>query len=413
MIGGLEKFCNRSARNVANGWFTVMKELAKVRVSLYNEQITQEERMRGIGMGSKWMGLVLLFCAGWLMPAADRPSETVEDVLDQDLFALQRQAQKDHRDGKYQKAAAGYIELLKYNRRSSLTLYNLACCYLRLDETRLALTCLRQAASYGRDLIALMEKDSDFEKFRQTRDYRNLCKDLQQLRDESGEMRYIVVPKAVPYWLRLPSDYSPQKRYPLVIALHGYGGNPANFRHLSSLFMEEGMILAMPQGAYDYPQDGMINQFQYTFGLHSQNRDYWKQADLASSQYIDRLAQELKAAYAVDSVYLLGFSEGGVIAYQTAILNPQLYRGVLAFGAYLPDLSDAQSVIDPTMLQAASGLRVLIAHGETDTAVPIDRGRQTFHTLEGLGYTCKFLSFPLGHVIPGDTLREGLRWIVH
>lgn len=337
--------------------------------------------------------------------------EDIKEVLDYDIPARQRLAETAHRAGHYREAAHRYLDLLKYNRRNGLALYNLACCYARLEEFNHSGFCLRQAFECGTEVLDLIQKDEDFAVYRKTRAAQKLIQDIGDLRGKMGEKRYIIAPRALPYWLHLPPSWKVGKRCFLVIALHGNGGNESNFRHLASLFDIEDLMLAVPQGLYVHPQDGIGRSRQYTFGLPSHDRSMWKKADMATSDAVAELAREIGRLYPVDKVYLMGFSEGGVYAYQTVILNPRLFHGALVFGARLPDLDRPSSTIDRQRLQAGAGVPVFIAHGERDSVVSVDSARLAEKALKTAGYTVTLHTFDGEHGIPADVLRSGLRWI--
>lgn len=351
--------------------------------------------------------LCLLVCP---LPQIQAVQETARDILDQDLFALKQKALTAHHNGEFTKALPHYLELLKYNRRNPTTLYNLACCYARLGEVKLGMDCLWQSVQNGFSQADLIEKDGDFQAIKEKALFRITLENIQQYLRDIGSLQYLVAPKLIPYRMRLPKAYPAEKPFSVVIALHGNGGNPLTFQNLAELFDDENMILVMPQGAYTHPQDGMLTMSQYTFGLPSRDRSIWQKADQVTSEYIAELSRELRLRYAIDKIYLLGFSEGGVFAYQTALIYPDLFAAIIVFGAPIPEMNQPWSLLNLEKVKLASTVKVFIGHGEDDPAVSVDEARKAYKILNDNGFTVRIRTVPGGHGIPPQLLREALNW---
>jgi phospholipase/carboxylesterase len=344
-------------------------------------------------------------------PVFGHAQENARDILDTDLFALRQRAMTAHRDGEFAKALPLYLELLKFNRRNPTTLYNLACCYARQGEVKPACDCLWQAVQCGFEGLDHIERDGDFAPIREKAPFRKTLATMGEYLRNKGRLYHIEAPRLMPYRLRLPRAHQPDKPTSLVIALHGNGGNPDTFHTLAPLFDEQDLILVMPQGAYTHPQDGMLPMYQYTFGLPSQDRNLWKKADLATVAYIAELARELRRLHAIDKIYILGFSEGGVFAYQTAILHPDLFSGIIVFGASLPRTDQPWSILNPQGIQNAAAVKVFIGHGEDDPAVSVDEARKAYKILSEAGFKVRIGTLPGGHGIPPQLLKEALAWM--
>jgi predicted esterase len=96
-----------------------------------------------------------------------------------------------------------------------------------------------------------------------------------------------------------------------------------------------------------------------------------------------------------------GFSDGATCAIALGLINGDLFKRV--FGCSPGFLIDG-----PT--QGKPGF--FISHGTQDNILPIDRcGRQVANDLRSRGYEVTFREFPGRHEIPGDVMREGLRWV--
>ena len=104
---------------------------------------------------------------------------------------------------------------------------------------------------------------------------------------------------------------------PLLVALHGHGGNAAAFHDLwRSTADSLGLVLVTPQGEAPV-QSG-----------------HWSWGDAASAvvhRAITLAAQQILVN--PRQVYLAGFSQGGNLAYRLAAQSPSRYAGVAALGA--------------------------------------------------------------------------------
>lgn len=205
--------------------------------------------------------------------------------------------------------------------------------------------------------------------------------------------------------VRLPDDYDASHTYTLVVALHGYGGNIDSFDHLAMAFAERGLILAVPRAPYDFVIDG---HHGYDWVLqHKRDPDLVAEARRRSIEYVQRVIAELRSRYSVADVYLLGFSQGGALAYITGIGSEQV-AGILVFGARF----------HPSWLEEAPGAdsslpRVFIAHGMGDRLIPMSGATTARDLLRESGYEVTFTSFGGGHEIPSKVGLKAIDWILN
>ena len=122
------------------------------------------------------------------------------------------------------------------------------------------------------------------------------------------------------YNLELPPDYDGQTRVPLVVALHGYGNTGVGFKRrtgLDTLAQERGMAVVFP----------------YALGLHSTwHFRHFAPGAIDDIGFIDALITYLLDEYAFDSdrVYLIGYSQGALLAHQIACEIGDRFAGIAA-----------------------------------------------------------------------------------
>lgn len=108
-------------------------------------------------------------------------------------------------------------------------------------------------------------------------------------------------------------------------------------------------------------------------------------------------------------VFLAGFSQGGAVAYTTALTHPQALGGVIALSTYLP----SPGLVEREATEANRGIPVFAAHGDDDDVVAPALGRQARDILLAAGYAVGWREYPMAHEVCfeeiaaiGDWLRE-------
>jgi phospholipase/carboxylesterase len=107
-------------------------------------------------------------------------------------------------------------------------------------------------------------------------------------------------------------------------------------------------------------------------------------------------------------VALLGFSQGGSIAFRLGLSEPQRWRGVAALSTWLPE--EAEAAGRSAGHAAIVALPVLIQHGTQDPMIALDRARDSKTRLEALGVKPDYREYPMGHQIGNESLRDLARW---
>jgi len=93
------------------------------------------------------------------------------------------------------------------------------------------------------------------------------------------------------------------------------------------------------------------------------------------------IARENARGVPTDRIVLAGFSQGGAIAYTTALTHPQTLAGVIALSTYLPSPKLVMTEFDP----ANAATPVFAAHGTDDEIVPVTLGAQARDFIVALG----------------------------
>jgi polyhydroxybutyrate depolymerase len=169
--------------------------------------------------------------------------------------------------------------------------------------------------------------------------------------------------------LAAPSTYSPQTRYPLVLVLHGDGGDGASMRagFPFDQVTKQAAFVAYPTGTlgwnlYD-PAD--------------------KDTDLA---FLVALVESLEKRFTIDParVFGTGFSSGAFMVNQVGCRRPSLFRGIVSHSGGAPNepqdptathwTNDYTRCANQTL---GKGPAVMVVHGTADPVVTYDSGEFT------------------------------------
>jgi phospholipase/carboxylesterase len=184
----------------------------------------------------------------------------------------------------------------------------------------------------------------------------------------------------------VPAGYRPDRPAPLVLSLHGAGGNEEGGLYpLRELADRAGMILLSP-ASRGRTWDVILGGFG---------------ADVA---FVDRALAATFGRCAVDPgrIAIAGFSDGASYALSLGITNGDLFRHVLAFSPGFA--APAEPRERP---------RFFVSHGMGDRVLPIDRcSRRIVPLLERAGYDVSYREFDGGHTVPPEIAREALDWFL-
>ncbi len=107
------------------------------------------------------------------------------------------------------------------------------------------------------------------------------------------------------------------------------------------------------------------------------------------------IARENQRGIPSHKIFLAGFSQGGAIAYTTALTHPETLAGVIALSTYLP----SQRLLAEEAADANLAIPILAAHGTEDDVVTLELGMQARGFLMERGYKLEWHEYPMPHAI--------------
>ena len=189
--------------------------------------------------------------------------------------------------------------------------------------------------------------------------------------------------------LYVPEYYTPERPWPLVMALHGGSGNGRGF--LWSWLRDArsfGAIVVAPTATGN------------TWALMGEDTD---------TPNLARILDSVRARWNVDPTKLLltGMSDGGTFCYVTGLeaTSPFTHLAPVAatFHPLMAEVADAERL---------RGLPVHIVHGRLDWMFPVQVARQTRDLMTAAGADVTYRELEdLSHCYPREMNAEILRWL--
>ena len=189
--------------------------------------------------------------------------------------------------------------------------------------------------------------------------------------------------------------------HPTIIAMHGWGANALDLQGLAPYIAGGKFMLICPQGPLDVPI-GAISGYGW-FPIRTGTAPREDQIDEA----VDRAQKFIDAAiarYPVNprKLVMLGFSQGGVMAFRLAFRQPKRYAALVGLSTWFPpELKDTVEDLD-----TIRHLPTLLQHGRADEAIPLSRARDSLKHLRELEVPVTFKEYDCGHEITASSLED-------
>jgi predicted peptidase len=221
-------------------------------------------------------------------------------------------------------------------------------------------------------------------------------------RAEQRKYHFTKTNEELGYVLYVSSKVSKEKKNPLIIALHGLGGD-ANFivrERLIDLAEEGGYIVAGPLG---YNVGGWYGSPVIVFG--GKEVEPPNLAELSEKDVMNVLAM-MQKEFNVDEnrIYLMGHSMGGAGTLYLGQKYKEKWAAIVAIApAAFMMLQNRLEILTP--LKEAD-IPVMVVQGDKDDAVPANYTRQWIDAMKELKIEYYYLEFPYGD--HGTIINDGM-----
>ncbi len=208
------------------------------------------------------------------------------------------------------------------------------------------------------------------------------------------------------YDLLLPENQT--KPAPLLIAIHGYGGNKRAMMREARTLVPEHFGVAVLQGFHQHWRTLEADQGKMPKVGFAWLTDYKAEESVAvHHRAVLDLIENLIAEGVADAgqIFLLGFSQACALNFRFAFSNPDLLRGVIGISGGIPgdwETSEAyQNLTAP----------VLYVYGDDDEFYPLEKFNDNARRLTRRAINLQTKAYQAKHEIT-DQMREDVRnWL--
>jgi phospholipase/carboxylesterase len=127
---------------------------------------------------------------------------------------------------------------------------------------------------------------------------------------------------------------------------------------------------------------------------------------IASAVEVQRLIErELARGVASEKIILVGFSQGGAVAYHAGLTYEKSLAGLLILSSYFA--THASATIHPANQQVP----IMIQHGSRDPIVNEALGQRAYRYLQDRGGNVSYESYPMEHTVCMEQVKSMSGWI--
>ena len=158
-----------------------------------------------------------------------------------------------------------------------------------------------------------------------------------------------------PYSIKLPNNYDPNKKYPLLVFLHGSGSD------------EQGLLKSPRSGGNFIEIAPLARDIYRAYASDDSQKDIIEAIDDVSKYF----------AVDIKNIIIGGFSMGGYGALRMYYEHPELYKGIAVFAGH-PNLAsewlgeEHPNFLEEKYLTSFSNTPVFIYHGRKDASLNVD-----------------------------------------
>jgi phospholipase/carboxylesterase len=189
--------------------------------------------------------------------------------------------------------------------------------------------------------------------------------------------------------------------HPALIAFHGWGASALDLLGLAPYIADGRFLVICPQGPVEVPIGPTRGYGWYPIRTGGPlDPDAIESAARDAARFIDAAVER----YPINrrKLVILGFSQGGTMAYRLAVSTPAKFAALVGISTWFPpELKD--KVTDRDALER---LPTLIQHGRADEMIEIGRARTSIENLRALRVPLTFREYDCGHEITAESLND-------
>jgi phospholipase/carboxylesterase len=228
----------------------------------------------------------------------------------------------------------------------------------------------------------------------------------------------------------VPQRYEPNYAYPLLVLLHSRGGDEQQLMGSMPSVSWRNYIALSLRGPEVVVRRGEECGFGWgpEFARRGRNSPWAEPGDepgyvlrrilrQGATDAVDlveegvfRAVREVRRSLHVHSerIFLVGCGEGAAVAYRLGLSYPERFAGVVALNGWIPGRFRPLS-----RMKACRDLRVMVAHGQWNSRMPIARVRQDVSLLRAAGLRVAFQAYPYANRLTAAMLADVDTWLMN
>ena len=201
-----------------------------------------------------------------------------------------------------------------------------------------------------------------------------------------------------------PSGAGP---HPTILTLHGRGANAFDLLGLAPYLCNGKFLMICPQGPLETPIGP--GAFGYAWYPMSMGGPPDIGAILSSREKLQQFLDACLNRHPIDAkkLVVLGFSQGGVMAYSLALSNPERFAGLAVLSSWLPK----ELIPELSIREAVQSLPTIVQHGSQDQMIEVQRAQDSVEQLGTLRVPLTYREYDMGHEITPRSLSELSAWL--
>ena len=205
------------------------------------------------------------------------------------------------------------------------------------------------------------------------------------------------------YDLYVPEN--PERKAPLLIAVHGYGAHKRYMMREAFVAAPENFVIASIQAPFQHFRQ-TDSGYKVGFGWLT---DYKSEESVAlHHDFILEIIEKLAGKNLIDAekVYLYGFSQACALNFRFAFTFPKAVRGVIGVCGGIPSDLETNPVYQPTNAD------VFYLYGNDDEFYPLEKFQSFEQTLENFlpNFQSKF--YEAKHEITNEMRDDIKKWLI-
>lgn len=197
------------------------------------------------------------------------------------------------------------------------------------------------------------------------------------------------------------------EKTPLVILMHGVGSNEQNMFSFTDALPDNFLVVSARGPLTLRPNSYAWFQAQIMPDRSIINEEQAENSRKEIIQFIEDLKNV--EDFDEEQVYLMGFSQGGIMSYSVALTEPEKIKGIAVMSGRL--LSEVKPLIVSD--ERLKKLNIFISHGTHDSVLKFGYATDAADYLHSKGLQPEFHQYPEDHTINQQMLGDVVKWLSH